>query len=285
MVLAAILVTILLVPSGLPKPRDPSSPDRSRHPHHNGPANSTPRPVGIGGHWKLILNSGFGSGKLDTKVWRTGWFGSGTITGPINEHEWACYSNRNIDLPKHESMRLAVTHVRSRCEHKVRPFTGAVLSTNPHDGRTSGGFTYRYGVLEARVYLPPTSRSRVADWPGVIALGQVWPRNGEDDVMENLDGVVCSRWHSPGFAPGGNLGACDPGFTAGWHIVSSNWEPGSVTWYYDGIEVAHADHGITSAPMYLVLVNTVSSKAPDVAMPDAMKVAYVRVWQRAPAKR
>jgi len=236
----------------------------------------------VTGHWKLILDSEFNHGKLDTAIWRPGWFGSG-VTGPINRHESACYSPANVGFTDDGSLHLTVSRVRSRCSHEERPFTGAVLSTNPHDGRASGGFTYRYGVLEAKIYVPATPQSKIADWPGVITLGQVWPRDGEDDVMENLGGLVCSHFHSPGYAPGGDLGGCDQSFSPGWHIVSSDWEPGSVTWYYDGIEVARATHGITSAPMYIVLVNTVSSKSPEVAMPDAMRVAYVRVWQRASA--
>lgn len=284
MVLAALLGVGCGVHSDFANPHDPPGSSPPRHPHGGGRSSSSPQPLGIAGDWKLILNSDFGGGKpLDTAVWRPGWFSSNVITGPINKHESACYSTENVELPAHGPLQLVITRERSTCANETRPFTGAVLSSNPRDGRASGGFAYRYGVLQAKVFLPATDGSRVADWPGVIALGQVWPRNGEDDIMENLDGVVCSRFHSPGFAPGGNLGTCDPGFTPGWHIVSSDWEPGSVTWYYDGIEVAHANRGITSDPMYIVLVNTVSSKAPEVAKPDTMRVSYVRVWQRAPA--
>lgn len=263
-------------PRPAPPTTAPQAPHRRGHASHPGL-----RPHGIPGAWKLTLNSDFSGRKLDTAVWRPGWFGSG-ITGPLSKHETACYSDHHVRV-SHGTVQMTVTRSRSRCGGETRPYTGAVLSTNPRDGRRRGGFTYRYGVLEARVFLPSADRSKVADWPGVVGLGYIWPRNGEDDILENLDGVVCSRWHSPGFAPGGNLGACHPGFTPGWHIVSSNWEPGSVTWYYDGIEVAHASRGITSDPMYIVLVNTTSIKAPGVAKPDTMRVGYVRVWQRAHA--
>lgn len=280
MVLAAFLVVGVATRSDTP----PKGASHSRtttvpHGHARQADGSSPRPLGIGGDWKLILNQVFSGHHLDTAIWRTGWFGSG-VTGPINKHESACYNEHNVSLTD-RLLHLTVSHVRSFCSHQSRPFTGAVLSSNPRDGRAHGGFQYRYGLLEAKVFVPATPNSKIADWPGVIALGQVWPRDGEDDVMENLGGLVCSHFHSPGYAPGGNLGGCDPGFTPGWHVVSSVWEPGSASWYYDGIEVAHADHGITSAPMYLVLVNTVSNKALQVAMPDAMRVAYVRVWQRA----
>ena len=227
-----------------------------------------------------MLDSEFSGHRLDTSIWRPGWFGSG-VTGPISAHESACYSPGNVRVA-HGALRLIVSHVTSTCSDRARPFTGAVLSSNPHDGRAHGGFAYRFGVLEAKIFVPAAANSRVANWPAVVTLGQVWPRDGEDDVMENLGGLVCAHFHSPGYAPGGDLGGCDQSFRPGWHVVSSDWEPGSVTWYYDGIEVAHASRGITSDPMYIVLVNTVSSKSPQVARADAMRVGYVRVWKRAP---
>ena len=243
-------------------------------PHRGG---SGPQPLGIPGDWRLVLNSRFTGSRLDTKLWRPEWFGSG-VTGPINRHESACYSPGNVSLSA-GTLHMTVSRNTAKCGAGRRPFTGAVLSTNPDDGRGSGGFTYRYGVLEARIYFPGTG-ARVADWPAVVTLGRVWPRDGEDDVVENLSGLMCSHFHSPGYAPGGGLGGCDPGFVPGWHVVSSDWEPGSVTWYYDGIEVARASRGVTSAPMYIVLVNSTSSKSPRLARPDVLRVAYVRVWRR-----
>jgi beta-glucanase (GH16 family) len=260
-------------------PRTPTVGSTHRRRLHVTRPKVLPGPVGISGKWKLILNSQFTGRSLDTHLWRTGWFGTG-ITGPINVHETACYRSANVSLPGDKTLHLAVTAVTSRCRGLARSYTGALLSTNPSDGRRSGGFTYRYGVLQAKVYVPGAAE-RIANWPAIITLGQVWPKDGEDDIMENLGGTVCSHFHSPGFAPGGPLGACDPTFAPGWHIVSANWEPGSVTWYYDGIEVAHITEGITSAPMYIVMVNSVSAKSPGVARPDSMRVAYVRVWQRA----
>jgi beta-glucanase (GH16 family) len=289
LIFAGILIVVLTRPGG------PSGHHHTHHPHGGRGSHQptpippgSPQPLGIPGNWKLVLDSPFRRNALNTAIWRTGWFGDG-ITGPINAHESACYSSANVAVSKPTALLLKVSHTPSDCQQQSRPYTGAVLSSNPDDGRTSGGFSFRYGVLQAKVYLPAvqgTSPAKIADWPAVVTLGQHWPQDGEDDVLENLGGLVCSHFHSPGYAPGGNLGGCDPSFTPGWHIVSADWEPGSVTWYYDGIEIAHADTGITSAPMYIVLVNTVSAKSPQVAQADTMRVDYVRVWQRArPAGR
>ena len=246
---------------------------------HSAPPNfAAPMPVGVPGKWNLILNSDFDQ-PLNTSVWRPGWFGAG-LTGPVNSNETACYSSSNVTFPGDGTVHLNLTATPSHCQGKRRPFTGAILTTNPADGRRSGGFTFRYGVVEAKVYVPGTG-GLIANWPTVMTIGQVWPKDGEDDILEGLSGIDCLHFHSPGYAPGGNLGGCDPGVTPGWHTIASNWEPGSVTWYYDGIEVDKITKGVTSAPMYLVLLYTASSKGRSVATADSMRVAYVRVWKAA----
>jgi beta-glucanase (GH16 family) len=233
-------------------------------------------PFGIPGHWHLVLNSTFNSKSLDTGLWRAGWFSS-PLSGPINAHELACYSSSNATLAGTGTLNLALTHTPSTCGGVRRPYTGSIISTNPNDGRKSGGFTYTYGVAEARIYIPPY-RGRIADWPAFATFGQHWPATGEDDIMEGISGTVCYRFHSE-INPITGFGGCDPGIVPGWHTIASDWEPNSITWYCDGIDVYHETRGVTSAPMYLVLVNTVSAKWSQLASADTMKVAYVRVWQ------
>jgi beta-glucanase (GH16 family) len=77
----------------------------------------------------------------------------------------------------------------------------------------------------------------------------------------------------------GGPGACASGSYTGWHTFASDWEPGSVTFYYDGVMVGRISTGITSAPMYIILDNTVSSATPWLTRAADMQVAYVRVWQ------
>jgi beta-glucanase (GH16 family) len=276
LLLVFVLVSVLLVGCGSTSPpRNQTRTTGSRGGAHG--------PMDVAGHWKLVLNLTFSDSSLNTAIWRPGWFGDG-ISGPINKHELACYNPQNITFAAGGTVNLNVTHAPSTCQGVSHPYTGAVLSTNPSDGRPTGGFEYTYGVLEAEIYVP-SAHGQIANWPTVMTLGQHWPQDGEDDIMEGLDGTVCFHWHSPGYAPGGNLGACDPAFSPGWHTVEADWQPGSVTWYYDGTQVGRATKGVTSAPMYIVLANTVSVKAPQVAEPGAaLKIKYIRVWQPAGAQ-
>jgi beta-glucanase (GH16 family) len=221
-----------------------------------------------------LLDSEFSGTSLDTSIWQPGWFGSGT-TGPVNTLEAACYSPNNVLFPGDGSVHLRVTASPSTCKGKTEPYTGALLSSNPHDGRASGGFEYTYGAIEARVYIPASSGSQVANWPAVWTDGQSWPATGEDDMMEGLSGKACFHFHSTV----GASGACVAGSYTGWHTFASDWEPGSVTYYYDGVKVGQITTGITASPMYIVLDNTVMSGSGALATPADVQVAYIRVWQ------
>jgi beta-glucanase (GH16 family) len=240
---------------------------------------SPPEPIGIAGKWNLILNSEFKGRSLNTSLWQPGWFGSG-VTGAISGSEPACYSSTNVTLPGDGTLHLDVTATPSKCNGVTQSYTASMISTNPSNRSHGGGFSYRYGVLEAKVYIPGNG-SELANWPSVVTFGQVWPHDGEDDVLEVLGGTACFHFHSPGYAPSGHLGGCDPRLTAGWHTVASDWQPGSVSYYFDGIEVGKITKGVTSAPMYIVVVNTVHSADPAITQADSMRVAYVRVWQAA----
>ncbi len=235
-------------------------------------SSSSTAPTGVPGTWNMVLDSEFNGSSLPAD-WRTGWFGTG-VTSPINSGEAACYSPSNVTFPGDGTMHLNLTTTSSSCGGLTKADTGAIVTTNPDDGRPAGtGFQYTYGVLEARVYVPAVG-SDIANWPAVWTDGQSWPNDGEDDIMEGLSGQACWHFHDPLGGPGG----CSTTITPGWHTFASNWQPGSVTYYYDGKNVGSISTGITSAPMYAVLDNTVASADPTPTA-AAMQVQYVRVWQ------
>jgi beta-glucanase (GH16 family) len=228
---------------------------------------------GIPGNWNLVLDSEFNGSSLNTSIWRAGWFNTG-VTSPVNGHEGDCYNSNNVTFPGDGSMHLNVTAQPSTCSGTTYPYTGALVSSNPKDGRASGGFQYTYGVVEARVYIPADG-TQIANWPAVWTDGQSWPTNGEDDLMEGLGGTACFHFHDPLGGPGG----CDATLTPGWHTFASDWQPGSVTYYYDGTKVGSITTGITTAPMYIILDNTISVDHGSTSKPGSMDVQYVKVWQ------
>jgi beta-glucanase (GH16 family) len=230
------------------------------------------QPAGIKGNWNLVLDSEFNTSSLNTNIWTPGWFGSGVTDSPGDAG--ICNSASNVTFPGDGTMHLNVTATPSTCQGgQTYPYTGALISSDPEDGRASGGFQYTYGVLEARVYVPGNG-TQISDWPAVWTDGQSWPNDGEDDLMEGLDGEACYHFHDPLGGPGG----CDASITPGWHTFASDWQPGSVTYYYDGTKVGSITTGITTAPMYIILSNGDSIGAAGMTA-DSMQVQYVRVWQ------
>jgi beta-glucanase (GH16 family) len=275
-VACAVLLIAMIFPSAYADATGSRQPAETTSSAATAPINP---PWGIPGTWHLILNAEFTGSTLNTQLWRAGWFGTGT-TAPISKYELDCYRSANTVVSKLGVLDLSVAATPSRCSGRHEPYTAAVVSTNPYDGRKSGGFQYRYGVAEARVYLP-AYKGVVADWPLFMTLGQQWPQDGEDDIMEGLSGKVCFHFHSPGHisGPKNNLGGCDAEVHPGWNTVASYWQPGSVTYYYNGIKTAEFTSGITSAPMYVVLADTVPDWWSNAAVADTMQVAFVRVWQ------
>jgi beta-glucanase (GH16 family) len=219
----------------------------------------------------MVMDSEFDSSSLDTNLWQPGWFGTG-ITDPVNGGEDNCYNSANV-VPTSTALDLNVTAQSSTCNGKTYPYTGSLISSRP-DG-SNAGFLYTYGVLEARVYIPAATNGAIANWPAVWATTTPSETYGEDDLVEGLAGQACYHYHDSAEAPGG----CDTTLTPGWHTFASNWQPGSITYYYDGTEVGTITSVITTQPMYIILNNTVSASNLSLASANTMKVQYVRVWQ------
>ncbi|MCG6500424.1 family 16 glycosylhydrolase, partial [Kitasatospora sp. A2-31] len=203
---------------------------------------------------------------LDGSKWNPNWFGCATCTTPpVNGAESAAYAPSQIS-ESGGSLHLKAEQKPATVNGKNYAYTSGLVNTN-------GKAQFTYGAFEARIYLP-ASGSQVANWPAFWTDGQNWPADGELDVMEGLSGQACYHFHSPSGGPGG----CAPGNYSGWHTFGADWQPGSVTYYYDGVKVGQITSGITSAPMYLILNNAVYASGPTVTPAD-MQVDYVRVWQ------
>ncbi|MGA2530632.1 MAG: glycoside hydrolase family 16 protein [Acidimicrobiales bacterium] len=224
-----------------------------------------PRPVGgAAGPWNLVFDSEFNGSSLDTSQWSTGFFGSG-ITQPDNSFEQECYDPAQVSVAN-GALELTAIAKAENCGGVTRPYASGIVTTY-------GKFSFTYGYLEARIFLPGSTD--IADWPAFWAVGQNWPTDGEIDVLEGLGGQACAHFHNSA----GQRGLCLGGsFTGAWHIFAANWQPGSITYYYDGTKIWHDTSGITSSPMYL-LVDLALDGSPSNTVPARMKVAYVRVWQ------
>jgi beta-glucanase (GH16 family) len=248
-------------------------------------APTTPVPTGVTGSWHLIFDDEFNGSGLNTQYWSTGWFGSGITGGITGASEPECYDPSHV-VEANGELDLNFTQGTEFCAGDSHPYTSGMVTTN-------GKFSFTYGLVEFRVWLPTTSNGQVADWPDIWTDGQSWPADGEIDVAEGLGGSICGHYHGPtnngaGTGEGGITG-CPPGtYTGGWHTFAADWEPGIVTWYYDGkdigcLETSGSACGATNttiagAPMYLILTLG-SDPNGTITAPTSLRVDYVRVWQ------
>jgi hypothetical protein len=276
---AAVITALRLLPASSAGPTPASSagptPASSAGPTPASSAGPTPMPTGVPGDWTLKFDGEFNGTGLDTAHWSTGWFGSG-ITPPVNSQEEDCYDPAQV-AESDGALDLTLIQKSEDCGISDSQYATGLVSTK-------GKFSFTYGFIEARVWLPsvPGNPGEAADWPGVWLDGQNWPEDGEIDIAEGLGGRVCAHFHGPADPQGigaGNGTGCPGGtYTDGWHTFAANWEPGIITYYYDGVDIGSVTSGVTSAPMFVVL--DYAAGHPFQA-PATMKINYVRVWQHA----
>jgi beta-glucanase (GH16 family) len=212
------------------------------------------QPIGQAGGWTMLFDDEFNGTALDASKWAPYWFSEGSIANNT------------------KMLSTNVSESDGNLNLTVKDTTGGIVSTNPQGG---GHFQFTYGYAEARIYLP-TLNNKIANWPAWWTDGQNWPSDGEMDIMEGLGGSACYHFHSTAGGPGG----CSTGNYSGWHTYGADWEPGSVTYYYDGEKVGSLTTDITSSPMYLILENSTGQYSGPIVKPATMQIDYVRVWKR-----
>jgi beta-glucanase (GH16 family) len=252
-------------------------------------AATIPQPLGPTGSWSLRFNDEFNGSTLDLSKWRPNWLaGTDTaLTPPINSLESGCYDPAQVSVGG-GNLTLAAVAVTpgSRPGCVVRGGANASYAsgiiTSRHD------YTFTYGYIESRIWLPP-GNGLGQNWAAFWADGTgTWPTTGEIDVMEVLSNhIPCWHFHyqdssgnhqGPGGCPtlaqlGGNY--------SGWHVFGAEWEPGSIKYFYDGQQVGQITSGVTNAPMFLIANYAVSATGtPPIVVPQNMQVDYIRHWQR-----
>lgn len=232
--------------------------------------------------WRTVFVDGF-SGAAGSLPAAETWIydrGHSYPGGPVNwgTGEVQEYTARPENVSLDGAGNLAITPRRD----DAGKWTSARIETRRKDFRPRPGGALR---IEARIQMPDVSgRQALGYWPAFWALGGPyrgdywnWPRIGEFDVMENVNGIdrVWGVLHC-GESPGGpceetnglaNSRPC-PGqpCQAGMHTYRFEWDDGAreLRWYVDGERyhmVREADVGaeawasMTQHEGYFLLLN------------------------------
>lgn len=239
--------------------------------------------------WSDEFDAAAGTGP-DAAKWRREVGGGG-----FGNNERQYYTNGNDNIAHDGAGNLVITARKGNpagygCWYGSCEYTSGKLTT-------AATFTRAYGRFETRMKLPRGKGM----WPAFWMLGTggaPWPSNGEIDIMENVGSVpgqVLGSLHGPGYSGGNPLSGSYtlPGgqaFADAFHTFAVDWEPGSVTWYVDGIQYSRktpADTGgnpwVYDHPFFMILNLAVGGNwpgSPDASttFPQQLTVDYVRVY-------
>lgn len=286
----------LETPEPLPTPQSSTTPNPVLTPTATTSTTATPtaattvgNPVGQAGNWTLIFHDEFDGPTLDTSKWTTCYFNF--TVGNDCDHdqgELELYQPNNVSVANGILSLRANKQTVTAANGQTYHYTSGMISTGPSSSGAAAKFTFTYGYMEIRARVP----SGQGFWPAFWTLpaNLNWPP--EIDVFEilgNTPTVINMHYHYPNGSGGdGDTGATwtGPNFSDGWHTYAVDWEPGSLTWYVDGVaRRQYTNTNVVAQPMYLLANLAVGGNwpgSPNTAtpFPNSLQIDYIRVWQK-----
>lgn len=168
--------------------------------------------------------------------------------------------------------------------------------------KTQDKFSFSYGRVEARIRLPEGSGMWPAFWLLGDSIDEVgWPLCGEIDIMEMRGSepyIVHGTVHGPGYSAGDSIGGPytlnEGTFNDDYHVFAVDIDPGHISWSVDDEVYFTLGRGdlpegtgwVFDDNEFFILLNvavggTYVGEVDDSALPQSMRVDYVRVFERA----
>ena len=156
-------------------------------------------------------------------------------------------------------------------------------------------FSQTYGYFEMRAQLPAGHGTWPAFW--LLPKNNSWPP--EIDALEGINGngydyttvhstvsgavKLASNHYKSG------AGTAEPGMTTGFHTYGVDWEPNTITFYFDRKEVYQTatPADLKGKPMYMIASLAIGGYWPgnptsSESWPQQMKIDYLRAYSAAP---
>jgi len=246
---------------------------------------ATTQPLGSPGTFSnLVFNDSFTGPAVDTNSWEPGWLSQPTDT----------YSSCDVTVGKQYVGGTGGLFLSSEGVGTSKTIAGTPCpapsgsSASYQGGAIQGKFSFTYGYVEAKIWLPSISSGKIANWPALwLFNGNAKGNHQEIDIMEGLGGLAGASVHMQ--VPTASLKVDHTQMVAGdftgWHTYGADWEQGSTKFYYDGKLVYTYTGAVGADPMYPILNYAAN---PAVASSwvatttknyERMQVSYVRIWQ------
>lgn len=236
----------------------------------------------------LLFDEEFNGSTLNPAVWYPCYPWAGEPRG--------CTNRSGIDLEWYLPGNLSVAggHLNLTARRQTvhdHNYTAGLAATGGGP-RIPAGFTYLYGYAEARMKFPPGQGMWPAFW--MLPADGSWPP--EIDAVEGQGGrprIDYATLHWGKQVRGQHPFDTTPfdtgvDLSADFHTYGVDWQPGHVTWYFDGriVKTYREAANIPHKPMYVLLDLAVGGwiSFPDRSthFPAVMQVDYVRVWSAYP---
>jgi beta-glucanase (GH16 family) len=198
----------------------------------------------------LAFNPHFGGKKLNTSTWSTCYPANECNNyGNSNEIEWYRPSGAVVSGG---TLHLVATQKPTRGTDstgapKTYPYTSGMVTTKK-------SFAFTYGYVQVVAQIPATDGT----WPALWLLPKTvkWPP--EIDIMENfgVPNAIATTYHwgttkQPHQAA--RTLTTSTSLAGGYHTYGLLWEPGSITWYFDGkVVYTFTGKAVPSQSMYFL---------------------------------
>jgi beta-glucanase (GH16 family) len=237
----------------------------------------------------MLFHDEFDGNSLDTSKWNTCFFNfhvAGTQDCTHDQSELELYQPANVTV-NNGILNLTAQKQNVTAGGQTYHYTSGMISSGPATNGAPAKFSFQYGYMEMRAEVPAGQGLWPAFW--TLAADESYPP--EIDIFEilgNATTVDNMHYHYPdGSDEGADVGSewTGPNFSAGWHTFAVDWEPGSLTWYVDGVARFHTSNKVTSKPQYLVANLAVGGGWPGnpdatTPFPSSLQIDYIRVWQK-----
>lgn len=237
------------------------------------------------GTWHQVFGDEFDGTSLDTSKWNTCYPSgcTGPSAGELERYQAANVTESGGYLHLTAQQQAVISKRRT-----TYTYTSGMISSGGATTKTPPNFSFQYGYFEISAQVPKGQGLWPAFW--TQPANYSWPP--EIDAME-INGAYTNKvdmtyhWSSKrnGYVTQWFDAAPDD-YANGQHTFGVDWEPGSITWYVDGVQqFQYTDASkIPNEPLYLIAnlaVGGVWPGNPDATtpFPSAVNVDYIRVYQ------